>query len=207
MAEVKKFLTPPFRANFTNTLFEAESMDGGPLKYGVMAIWYPGRFTKSHQKLWDAIMAELDSVCMLAFKKKWGDLPGNFKKGIRDGSEKQQQPGDCYDGAVFANLTTKLRPGVVDIAKDAAGKPIAISKEAGNTDAIYSGCWMRATATIYTYDNKGKGVALGLMNAQKLAEGSRLDNRGNAAADFADQEEDADFLAEVESEVDDEIPF
>lgn len=207
MAEVKKFLTPPFRANFTNTLFEPESMDGGPLKYGVMAIWYPKRFTKSHQKLWDAIMAELDSVCMAAFKKKWGDLPSNFKRGIRDGSEKQKEEGDAFEGAVFANLTTKLKPGIVDIAKDENGKPIPITKDAGNMEEIYSGCWMRATATIYTYDNKGKGVALGLMNAQKLADGPRLDYRGNAAADFADAEEDADFLAEIENEMDDEIPF
>lgn len=206
MAELKTFLTPPFRANFTNTLFDADSMDGGPMKYGVMAIWYPERFTESHKKLWAAIHAELDAVCLQAFKKKWADLPGNFKKGIRPGEEKAAM-GDAFKDAVFANITTKLVPGVVDLAKGADGKPIPISKKAGNTEEVYSGCWMRATITIYTYDNKGKGVALGLMNAQKLKDGPRLDYRGDAAADFAEAEEDQDFLDQLEGADDDEIPF
>lgn len=207
MAELKTFLTPPFRANFTNTLFDADSMDGGPMKYGVMAIWYPERFTESHKKLWAAIHAELDAVCLASFKKKWADLPANFKKGIRDGAEKASM-GDAFNNAVFANITTKLVPGVVDLAKGSDGKPIPISKKAGNTEEVYSGCWMRATITIYTYDNKGKGVALGLMNAQKLKDGPRLDYRGDAAADFAEAEEDQDFLDQLEgADDDDEIPF
>jgi len=208
VADLKTFRTPPFRGNFTNTLFDADSMDGGPLKYGVMAIWYPERFTDVHKKLWADIHAELDAVCLASFKKKWADLPANFKRGIRDGAEKASM-GDAFDGAVFANLTTKLVPGVVDFNKDAKGEPIAISKKAGNTGLVYSGCWMRATITIYTYDNKGKGVALGLMNAQKLKDGKRLDYQGNAAADFKDHDEDQDFLDQLEGgdEDDDEIPF
>lgn len=208
MAEVKTFKTPPFRANFTNTLFDADSMDGGPMKYGVMAIWYPERFTDAHKALWKAIHDELDAVSLQAFKKKWSDLPGNFKKGLRPGEEKAAM-GEAFEGATFANLTTKLVPGVVSNVRGPDGKPLPISKKAGNTEEVFSGCWMRATITIYSYDNKGKGVALGLMNAQKLKDGPRLDYRGDAAADFADDDEDQAFLDQLEGgdDMDDEIPF
>lgn len=208
MADLKLFTTPPFRANFTNTLFDAEAMDGGPLKYGVMAIWDPRIFTSAHKKQWAAIHAELDALCLAAFKKKWADLPGNFKKGLRPGEEKTSM-GDVFEnGAMFANLTTKLVPGIVDIEKGPDGKFLQISKKAGNTDEVYSGCWMRATITIYTYDNKGKGVALGLMNAQKLKDGPRLDYRSDASADFANDDEDLAFLDQLEGGEDGETdPF
>lgn len=196
--ELKTFMTPPFRGNFTDTLFVPDSMDGGPLKYGVMAIWDPRKFTEKHKALWAAIQAEMDSVSMAAFKKKVADLPANFKRGIRDGEEKLAM-GDVFaNGAKFANLTTKLIPGVVDIENDPeTGKPMVISEKNGNRALVYSGCLMRAKVTIYHYDNKGKGIALGLMNAQRLGGGPRLDYRGDAAADFADDEEDQDFINQM----------
>ncbi len=75
-----------------------------------------------------------------------------------------------------------MRPGVVDRDRN------VISHEEGNTELIYPGCYCRAKVNAYSYVKKGKGVALGLMSLQFVADGERLDSRSNAAEDFADDD-------------------
>lgn len=194
MAEVKRYVTPVFRLSFP-ALFEASSYDGGPAKYGLSAVWTPSKFSDADKKRWKALMGALDAKSKEAFKKAWKDLPANIKRGIRDGAEKADLEG-YGEGTKFANVTTKMRPGVIDASKNPIGP------EEGNTDDVYPGCYCRATVTVYSYDNKGKGVALGLMNVQKVADGERLDSRTDAAEDFEDdiddawleQDEDDEFL-------------
>jgi hypothetical protein len=51
---------------------------------------------------------------------------------------------------------------------------------------FYSGCYGRASVTLYPYDTSGsKGIACGLNNVQKLADGEKLGGATSAAADFA----------------------
>ena len=191
MAEVKRYLTPVFRLSFPS-LFVAESYDGGPPKFGCSAVWTPSKFTDRDKKLWKGLLGALDAESKSKFKKAWKDLPANYKTGIRDGLEKPDLEG-YGEGTKFANLTTKMKPGVVDRAKDKIGP------EEGNDEEIYPGCYCRATVTVYSYDNKGKGVALGLMNVQKVGDGARLDSRTDASEDF--EEVDDDWM-EDEDEVD-----
>ena len=82
-----------------------------------------------------------------------------------------------------------------------------IGPEEGNADEIYAGCYCRATVTVYSYDNRSKGVAIGLMNVQKVKDGERLDSRTDAAGDFDDEVDDA-WLEEDEGaggDFDDEL--
>ena len=184
MAEVARYVTPVFRLSFPN-LFEPSAMDADSKpKYGLTAVWTPSKFTESDKKRWKAMMAALDAESKSAFKKAWKDLPANVKTGVRDGAEKANLEG-FGEGTKFANITTKMRPGVIDAGKSKIGP------EEGNADDIYPGCYCRATVTVYSYDNKGKGVALGLMNVQKVADGERLDSRTDAAEDFEDDIDDA----------------
>lgn len=180
MAEVKRYMTPVFRGSFTDTVFKAEGYDGSEPKYGLTAVWDPSKFSAKDKERWKAIRRAIDEECMARFKKKADDLPGNFKKGLRDGAEKADLEG-FGEGKVFANLTTKMRPGVVDKDRN------PISHEEGNTDEVYSGAYFRATITVYSYENKSKGYALGLMNLQKVADGERIDGRTDAAEDFEDE--------------------
>jgi hypothetical protein len=190
MAEVTRYVTPVFRLSFPN-LFEAHAMDEqSKPKFGLTAVWNPAKFTEADKKRWKAIMAALDAESKRAFKKAWKDLPANFKTGVRDGAEKANLEG-FGEGTKFANITTKMRPGVIDAGKSKIGP------EEGNADDIYPGCYCRATVTVYSYDNKGKGVALGLMNVQKVADGERLDSRTDAAEDFED-DIDGEWLEQEE---------
>lgn len=195
MADKEGFVsleTPVFRVSFPS-VFEASSMDNGPPKFGVGAIWQPDRFTPREKGLWEAIMSGLDAEALRKFKVKWAALPANVKRGIRDGAEKADLEG-YGPGTLFANLTSKMKPGLVGIEKGADGKPLPIGPEHGNADAFYPGCYARAKVTIYSYDNKGKGVGLGLNSLQKVANGARLDSRTSAADDFADSDPDSEWL-------------
>lgn len=181
MAELVRYQTPVFRMSFPH-LFKAESVDGGEPKYGLSAVWTPADFTPREKKLWARIEKAMNDECKARFKKNVDDMPSNFKYGIRDGKDKADLEG-YGKGTLFASLTTKMRPGVVDREKD------PISPDEGNEDEIYPGCYARATVVVYSYDNKSKGVSLGLMNVQKVKDGERLDSRTDAADDFDD-----DFL-------------
>lgn len=184
MAEVKRFVTPVFRLSFP-ALFAARSYDGKDAKYGCSAVWTPSEFNDQDKKLWKAILRALDAESKSCFNKAFKDLPANFKRGIRDGAEKSDLEG-YGEGTKFASLTTQMRPGVIDRSKN------VISPEEGNGEMIYPGCYCRATVNVYSYNNKGKGVALGLMNLQFIKDGDRLDSRTDAAEDFEDDLDDWD---------------
>jgi hypothetical protein len=174
---VKQVLTPVFRVSFP-AVFEAKAFDGGPAKFSVSAVWDPALFTQKEKALWDAMVGLCDEVSLERFKKKMGDLPGNFKKAIRDGAEKADLAG-YGEGKLFANLSSKMKPGIVDLS----GVPVT------NPDDFYPGCYARAYVTAYAYDNKGKGVAMGLQNLQFVRDGERLDARTDAAAAFAEADD------------------
>jgi hypothetical protein len=209
MAEVTKYLTPVFRLSFPN-LFEAKAMDAqSKPKFGCAAVWSPAGFSEGDKAKWKAIGKALNDLSLSVFKKPWKDLPPNIKRGLRKGEEKGDMEG-YGPGTMFANLTTKIRPGVVSSAKGPDGKPLPIGPEEGNADEIYPGCYCRATVTVYSYNNKGKGVALGLMNIQKVKDGDRLDSRSDASEDFqegVDEQWLDDEQNEEAVELDDEIPF
>ena len=191
MAEIIKLVTPVFRVSFPN-LFEPNE-DG---KYGLSAVWTPADFTDLDKKRWKAIMGGLDAESKRVFKKAWKDLPANVKRGIRNGNEKEDMEG-YGEGTRFASLSSKYRPGLVDLDKTPIGP------EHGNDDLIYPGMYARATVNIFSYNNEGKGVALGLNNVQRVRDGERLDNRTDAGADFEDDIEVDDFGADTEDFLDD----
>lgn len=193
MAEVEKYVTPVFRGSFVN-VFSPQSVDGGEPKYGLSAVWEPKKFGPKDKERWKKMMSALDAEAKRAFKKGLKELPGNYKKGVRDGAEKESLEG-YGPGTKFASLTSKMRPGVVDMAGN------DISPEEGNADEVYSGAYFQATVTVYSYDNKNKGVSLGLYNLRKVKDGPRLDLRTNAAEDFEDDSElDDGWLDEDEDD-------
>lgn len=179
-AKEKSIVTPIFRVSFPHA-FEPHSMDGGAPKYGVTAVFDKKKFSDKDKQRWAAMEALANEVSMAKFKKRIKELPANFKKPIRDGAEKEGLDG-FGPGLVFTNLTTKFKPGVID--KDGKTKII------DDPEAFYPGCYARATVTCYGYDNKGKGIAFGLMNLQKLGDGARLDSRTDAEDDFVDEDID-----------------
>jgi hypothetical protein len=206
--ERKRFVTPPFRLSFPNLFVARKSSDDAEAKakFGCSAIWTPKNFTERDKKLWLALMAELNRVSLDTFKKEWKNLPEGVKRGLRDGAAKEGLEG-YGPGTRFANLTSNNKPGVVDITKDPdTGEFIDIGPEHGNADLIYPGCYCRATVNVYSYTKKGKGVAIGLFNVQKIKDGQRLDSRVAAKDDF-DEDVDSQWMDGADDDGGDDSDF
>lgn len=196
MAERKRLITPVFKTAFPN-VYEPQSFEGGALRFGLTAIWTPTEFTENDKKRWVELRNALDEAAVTHFKRKLTDLPDNFKKALRKGTEKADLEG-FGEGTIFANLTTKMRPGIVDHNRQKIGP------EFGNQDEIFPGVYCRATVNVYSFENKGKGVAIGLMNLQKIPKAARrLDNRVAADKDFEDSEIDQEWIDQAAEASDD----
>ncbi|QDH83827.1 hypothetical protein [Achromobacter phage ewik_TL4] len=182
-----KCVTPVGRVSFPS-VFAASSYEGSAPKFSLMLVFEPEKFTDNEKKLWAQMLKLGDDAAVSKFKKKMDALPGNFKKPIRDGEEKENLAG-FGPGKKFITFSSKHRPGIVD----RNGNPIEpiVDQETGKIDLqasgelFYPGCYARVTMTAYAYDNVGKGVAFGLQNIQFIANGERLDNKVDAASDFA----------------------
>ncbi|USN14447.1 nucleic acid-binding protein [Janthinobacterium phage vB_JliS-Donnerlittchen] len=174
--EVRKVTTPKFRASFVWAFKPQPPMEGstGDPKYGTTMLFdAAARKTPQYEAL--------KKLALAAAKEKFGDKLKPDGKGwfvglrnpLRDGAEKSELDG--YEGCTFASATSKMQPGIVD----------AQLQRIISEDDFYSGCYARATVTAYGYDKAGnKGVAFGLQNLQKLAEGERFSGRTAAEDDF-----------------------
>lgn len=162
---VDKVTTPMFRVSFPS-VFEASSFDGGPMTFSVV-----GLFSKAAQAT--PAFKEMKRIALKAIEKKYGKDPKKWPKGLRsdpfrDGSEKEHLDGYNEEGVVFARLSTRGRPGVVDANREKILDP----------SDFYPGCYARATVTAFLYDQKGnKGVSFGLQNVQKLKDGENFSGR------------------------------
>lgn len=173
-AERKAIFTPPFRVSFPS-VFTPSSYNGGEAKFSVVGLFYPDKFDANGKKCWQEMARIANEASQEAFKKALKDLPDNFRKPFRRGEEKAHLDG-YGPGMWFLTMSSKQRPGVVDRNK----QDILLESD------FYPGCWARASVTAYSYDNKGKGVAFGLHNLQKLADGENFTGRLSAQEDFGD---------------------
>ena len=116
-----------------------------------------------------------------------GKIPPNLKLPLRDGDiDRPDDPNyaDCY----FVNANSKEKPGLVDRRRIPITDPLE----------LYSGCYVRASINFFAFNTNGnKGVAAGLGNIQKWAEGEPLNGRVRAEDEFEalDAEDDDDFLS------------
>jgi hypothetical protein len=163
-----KFVTGKVRFSFVHVFEPAETLNGS-LKYSA-SILIPksdkdtvARFNKAFEETKQANAAFFG-----------GSIPKVLKGGLRDGDTEKDDP--IYAGHYFFNANSNEKPGVVD--QDV--NPII------NKDEFYSGCYGRASITMYPYDASGsKGIAFGLNNVQKLEDGEKFGGATSAAADFA----------------------
>ena len=149
---------------------------GGLPKYSVSAI-IPKDDTVTVDKIRTAIRAAYEEG-----RDKLRDSDGTvpvlweLKIPLRDGD--LERPGDeAYRNAWFINASSTSRPGAVDGSLD----PIT------DTSQLYSGIIGRVSMTFYTFNvNGNRGIAAGLNNIQKLADGRPLGARSRPEDDFAD---------------------
>lgn len=176
-ATSSKVITGKVRLSYVNVF---ETNDKG--KYST-AILIP----KSDKATLDKIKAAVESVKTdPKSAQKWGSkFLASFKTPLRDGdTDRDVEKNPEYKGCYFVNCNSGQKPGVVD----AALNPVMDKSE------VYSGCYGRVSINFYPFNQDGnKGIAAGLNNVQKLADGEPLSGRTRAEDDFTAV--DDDFLA------------
>ena len=166
-------------------VWEPKSINGSTPKFSVSLI-IPKTDVATVKKIKAAIEA--------AYHEGEAKLKGNsksvpalslIKTPLRDGdTERPDDPN--YAGSYFVNANSATAPGIVD----ADCQPILTRSE------VYSGVYGRASISFYAFNSNGnRGIACGLNNLQKLRDGEPLGGRASAESDFADDDDDEDFLS------------
>lgn len=147
--------------------------EGGDKKYSVSLI-----IPKSDTATINKIKTAINNALQAGIGKFNGKKPTTYKNPLRDGDI--ERPDDAnYADSYFINANGKTKPGVVDAMK----RPIT------NEDDFYSGCYGYASVSFYAFNTNGnKGIACGLNNLMKTADGEPLGGRSTAESDFADVE-------------------
>lgn len=183
------FMTPVFRVSFPQ-VFVAKSVVAGAEPKFSLSMLFPKVFTgpdaAEEQKRLDLIKAAVNAAAVAKFgpdKTKWPTQRVPDGKGglitvsalqspWHDGTEKDYEG---YDASViYATASSKMKPGLVDLNMN----PIIAPNE------FYGGCYARATVTVYAYDNKKKGVGIGLRNIQKVRDGEPFSGASKPEDDF-----------------------
>jgi len=163
-----KFVTGKVRFSFPNVFEPAETLNGA-LKYSAM-ILIP-KTDKETIARFNKAFDECKSTNAAYFG---GSVPKILKGGLRDGATERED--ETFADYYFINASSNEKPGIVD----ADLNPIMDKNE------FYSGCYGRASITLYPYDVSGsKGIAAGLNNVMKSEDGEKFGGASSAAADFA----------------------
>ena len=159
-------------------------LGGGTPKYSVSLI-IPKSDTVTVEKIKAAIQAAYDEgQSKLKGSSKTVPALEDIKTPLRDG-DRERKGDDAYKNSYFINANSTTKPGVVDADRN----PILDSSE------LYSGIIGRASINFYAFNSNGnRGIACGLNNLQKLADGTPLGGHSRAEDDFADDDDDEDFL-------------
>ena len=177
-----KVITGKVRLSYAN-VWEPASINGGEEKYSVSLI-----IPKSDTTTIGAIQAAVDAAIEAGIGKFGGKKPNkaSSKLPLRDGDIERPEE-ENYKDAYFINANSRTAPQIVDRKV----QPIL------DRDVVYSGCYARVSITLYAFNSNGnKGIACGLGNIQKVADGKPLDGRTTAASDFRNLDDaDEDFLS------------
>lgn len=174
---------PKTRWSYAN-VWDPKSINGGTPKFSVSLI-----VPKSDV----ATVKKIEAAIQAAYEEGESKLKGNgksvpslkvLKTPLRDGDlERPDDP--AYANSYFINANSATAPGIVDADR----QPILERSE------VYSGVYGRASINFYAFNSNGnKGIACGLNNLQKIADGEPLGGKSRAEDDFATDDED-DFLA------------
>jgi len=171
-----KAVTPKFRVSYPSLFTPKKNDLNGKTEFSVVALFKKGENLEMLTKAAQAALVKKFG----ADKTKW---PENIRSPFRDQKERAKNvdgrkvlPDGYEEGAIFMNLKSMNRPGVV--GPDMV--PVLDEQE------LYAGCYARASVMAYAYDIKGnRGVSFGLQNVQKVADGDTLSGRSKVEEDFA----------------------
>ena len=192
--------SPIGRLCFPAIFQKEQQMEGAttPPKYAATIVFDKAylKANKDEMARYQAIRDMAEKVCLEKFKKSLKDAGAKiprFWNPFRDGAEKAHLDG-YGDGTIFFKASSRNKPGAV--GNDAK---TPIDDEA----ALYAGCYVRLSVSPYAFDNKMKGIGIGLNNVMFVKDGPPLAGGVNPAEDFGEFESDDSLGDETGGDEDD----
>lgn len=167
--------TPLVRLSYANVFKPRENALSKKQEYSAALLFKKGEDLSALKR---AMTAALEKK----FGKNKSEWPQQLRNPFRDQKDRGRMvdgklvlPDGYEEGAVYINVRSDQKPGVVD--KNL--QPILDETE------VYSGCWCHVSVNAYAYDAMGnKGAAFGLMNIQKVKDDAPLGSRTTPEMDF-----------------------
>jgi hypothetical protein len=119
----------------------------------------------------------------------WGCEIKNPHLPIHDGDKEKENGGEYGEeckGHWVMTASSQTKPGVISTKRDDLGNLLPIT----DSTELYSGCYARVSINFYPNRKGKKGIACGLNNIQKLADGDYLGGRSRAEDDFSGYNDD-----------------
>jgi len=156
---------------------------GDPEKYSVVLL-IPKKDKKTVSKIKKAIADEL----LEGQEKFWkGKKPANLWNPLRDGDEeKDSDEHPEYAGMYYLTAKSDTKPILLDQDGD----------ELLDQSEMYSGCWGRANLSFFAFDNKTKGVGVGLNALKKTKDDTPFGggmSRDEIVSSFEEDEDEEDW--------------
>lgn len=167
------YLTGPVRLSWCEQLYKPKANDAGDDVYGTALLWPHGQDMK-------LLLQAVATAAMVGFPQNntaqgfvWHGLQTPF----HDQAEKMLKYSGYLNGAIYANATTRIKPRIVDTRMNDI---VDMSK-------IYPGVLAIAAVNAYKYDNKKKGISLGLQSVMIIGDDTNIGGgkAANPAQDFA----------------------
>ncbi len=176
-----KVVTGKVRLSYCNLFQPKASDDGQDAKYSCTLL-----VPKSDKITIQKIKAAVEAAKQASASVFGGKVPTSLKTPIHDGDGEKPNGGEYGEeckGCYVINTSSKQKPGIVDSSLN----------EILDSTKVYSGCYGKADINFYAYNRNGnKGIACGLNNIQKIADGDYLGGRSRPedVFDVIEQEDD-----------------
>lgn len=180
--------TPEFRVAFPAVFQPKLNKLSGKEEFSVVALFpLESELTGDKKVAYLAGMKKLKVMASEAAVKKFGPdktkWPPKMRNPFRDQADREkmvdgklQMPQGYVKGALYLNLKSTQRPGVVNQQVE----------DIIDASEFYGGCWAMASVSCYGYDTAGnRGVGFGLGNLQKTRDDKAFGNRTKPQDDFS----------------------
>ena len=176
-----KVVTGSVRFSYLNVFKPRAFSEGDAEQYSVVLL-IPKDEKKTVHKIQDAIATELEEGANTFWK---GKKPASLWNPLRDGDEEKADEHPEYAGMYFLTAKSNTKP----ILLDEDGEEIFDQTE------MYSGCWGRANLSFFAFDNKMKGVGVGLNALKKTRDDEPFGSvmTAEAAKNSFDEDGDEDW--------------
>lgn len=177
-----KIITGPVRFSYLTVFKPRAFADGSAEKYSVVLL-IPKTDRATVSKIKKAIDKETEEGLQTFWK---GRKPANFWNPLRDGDAEKADEHPEYKGMYFLTAKSDEKPFL--LGED--GEDLFDQSE------MYSGCWGRANITFYAFDNKTKGIGVGLNALKKTRDDEPFGNAMTfeaAKRSFEEDDEEDDW--------------